>query len=100
SQFLGGSIDEVALYNVALSPAQAGTHYALRTAAASSPVSLALTASDPDGDVLTYSATGLPPGMTINSKTGVIAGAPLASGLYSVTAAVSDGLVKTTQSFV
>jgi len=38
--------------------------------------------------------------MSINSTTGVIAGTPLASGLYPVTAAVSDGLIKTTQSFV
>ena len=31
-------------------------------------------ATDPDGDTLTYSATGLPPGLSINATTGVISG--------------------------
>src|SRR5262249_31703790 len=37
-------------------------------------VSLAVTASDPDGDTLTFSASGLPPGLSLNAATGLITG--------------------------
>ena len=39
----------------------------------------ALAATDSDTDPLTYGATGLPPGLTINSGTGLISGTPSAS---------------------
>ena len=35
---------------------------------------LPISATDPDGDVLTYSATGLPPGLSIGATTGLIGG--------------------------
>ena len=60
-------------------------------------VPTAATFSDPDGDVLTYSATGLPAGLTINATTGVISGtidrsaSQLNGGVYSVTITASDG---------
>jgi hypothetical protein len=58
-------------------------------------VSLAITASDSDSDPLTYSATGLPAGLSINATTGVISGTvgPQAaqSSPYSVTVSASDG---------
>ena len=38
------------------------------------PVSLAITGSDPDGDTITWSAAGLPPGLAIDPDTGVISG--------------------------
>ena len=38
------------------------------------PVNISGSFSDPDGDTLHYSATGLPPGLTIDPKTGVISG--------------------------
>jgi large repetitive protein len=54
--------------------------------------------SDVDGDTLSFAATGLPPGLTINPVTGVISGtlAPGASqggtgGVYTATITVSDG---------
>ena len=62
-------------------------------------VSLAIAASDADGDALTYSATGLPGGLTINSATGVITGTPNVAGNYNVTVSARDALAVTSQSF-
>ena len=45
-----------------------------QTSAENAAISLAVTASDPDGDAVTFSATGLPPGLAINPATGVISG--------------------------
>jgi YVTN family beta-propeller protein len=63
---------------------QSSTHGAATT--------LQLTATDPNGDVLSYSASGLPPGLSINPATGLISGTPTTTGTYTVLAAVSDGL--------
>ena len=56
-------------------------------------------ATDPDDDTLTYSLTTKPPGMTINSTTGLISWTPTAAGDYNVTVRVSDGSLFDTQSF-
>jgi hypothetical protein len=65
-------------------------------------VSLAVSATDAVSGTLTYSATGLPPGLTLNSSTGLIAGtiAPGAATLtpYGVTIAVGDGTVSVSES--
>ncbi|MBN8432173.1 putative Ig domain-containing protein [Microbulbifer salipaludis] len=45
--------------------------------------------SDPDGDTLSFSASGLPSGMSINSSTGAISGVGL--GFWTVTVTASDG---------
>jgi YVTN family beta-propeller protein len=55
------------------------------------PVSLQLAATDPNNDPLTYSASGLPPGLALNPATGAIAGVPNVSGTYTVVLAASDG---------
>jgi hypothetical protein len=55
-------------------------------------LSLQITATDADGDTLTYSASGLPAGLSINSSSGRITGTPTAAGTANVTLTVSDGL--------
>ncbi len=57
-------------------------------------IDLALATTDADGDVLTYTATGLPPGLTLNPLTGqvtgtIAAGAGVASP-YNVQFSVSE----------
>jgi hypothetical protein len=66
-------------------------------------VSLPIQANDPDGDILSYSATGLPSGLSINSSTGVITGT-IATGAdagspYSASVSASDELHSTSQTF-
>jgi YVTN family beta-propeller protein len=63
------------------------------------PVSLGLSASDPNGDTLTFSASGLPTGLGIQPSTGLITGTPTVTGVYNVTATVSDGTSTDSESF-
>lgn len=60
---------------------------------------LQLQGADGDGDTLTYSASGLPAGLSITANNGRIAGAPTTPNVYTVTVGVSDGHVTTSQSF-
>ena len=102
TQYVSGRLDEVAVYTTALTGAQAAAHYALRTAdGTGTPVVLPLVASDPDGDGLTYGATGLPPGLSVNAQTGVISGMLTAAsdGVFTVTVTASDGAQTTSQTF-
>jgi len=64
-----------------------------RTATAGQATSLQLSGSDPDGQPLTYAATGMPPGLFIGSATGFISGTPTTAGTYTVTASVFDGVL-------
>jgi serine protease len=62
-----------------------------QTSTAGTSVSLQITAADSaPGTALTYSATGLPAGLSINSSTGLISGAPTAAGSSSVTVKATD----------
>ena len=56
-------------------------------------VGLNISATDPDGDPLSFSASGLPSGLSINAQTGLISGtvADGAEGNYVVTITVSAG---------
>ena len=65
-------------------------------------VNLLITATDADGDTLTYSATGLPPGTSIDVNTGLITGLlPTGSaGSYTVNITVSDTQDTAMTSFV
>ena len=65
-------------------------------------VSLDANATDPDGDTLTYEATGLPAGVSIDSGTGVISGTLsfASAGVHNVVVTVRDGTnVDDTDSF-
>ncbi|WP_051116670.1 Ig-like domain-containing protein [Sphingomonas sp. PAMC 26617] len=74
---------------------------------AASGISVATAAAfaDVDGTALTYSATGLPNGLSINASTGVITGtidrsaSQVAGGVYTVVVTASDGALSTTQTF-
>jgi hypothetical protein len=59
-------------------------------------VALSIFARDVDGDVLSFGATNLPPGLSIDAVTGIVSGT-IASGAalgspYNVTVTVSDGV--------
>jgi len=43
------------------------------------------------GQTLAYGATGLPPGLSINSSTGLISGTPTTAGTYNVAVTARDG---------
>jgi serine protease len=52
--------------------------------------SLQIQASDSGGATLTYSATGLPTGLSINSSSGLISGTPSAAGTFTSTVTAKD----------
>ncbi len=104
-----GAIDEVALHHAPLSPEDVITLRDLRHAFGGnqSPVvtnpgtqnsllnasiSLPINATDPEGDPLTFSATGLPTGLTISPSSGVISGTVTVAGSYNVTVTASDNI--------
>ncbi|WP_441246999.1 RICIN domain-containing protein [Kitasatospora sp. McL0602] len=60
--------------------------------------SLQLSANDSAGKPLTYSATGLPPGLSI-SPTGLVSGTPTVAGTSTVTVTAASGTATGTTSF-
>ncbi|MFF9207896.1 MULTISPECIES: putative Ig domain-containing protein [unclassified Streptomyces] len=55
-----------------------------------SSVSLQIHATDSAGAALTYSASGLPTGLSINSSTGLVSGTASTAGTYQVTVTAAD----------
>jgi hypothetical protein len=72
-----------------------------QTSGEGSAVSLALSGSDPDGNPLTYTATGLPAGLSVNAASGLISGTTsyTSAGSYTVTARVADATLSATRTF-
>jgi subtilase family serine protease len=67
------------------------TNPGTETSTVGTAVSLQIEATDSaSGQTLTYSATGLPPGLSINPSTGLISGTPTTKGTYSVTVTATD----------
>jgi len=61
-----------------------------RTGTVGTATSLQISASDSAGAALTYSATGLPAGLSINASSGLISGTPTTAATYSVTVTAKD----------
>ena len=61
-----------------------------KTGTVGTATSLQISASDSGGATLTYGASGLPNGLSINSSSGLISGTPTAAGTFSVTVNASD----------
>jgi hypothetical protein len=70
-----------------------------RASAIGTALTLTLVGSDPEGLPVTFSASGLPAGLTLNQNTGFISGTPTTLNTYNVTVTVSDGVLSTSQAF-
>ncbi|MBL9170206.1 MAG: DUF1929 domain-containing protein [Verrucomicrobiales bacterium] len=63
-------------------------------------VNLQMQAADANGDLLTWSSTGLPPGLSIAPASGLISGSPTVAGSFTSTVTVSDGNLPAVSSVV
>ena len=110
NEAFNGRIDEARLYNRALTGAEVQTLYASTTNStpvfntvnnqsvlAGSLCSFTVSATDADGDPITYSASNLPPGAAFNASTKTFTWTPLLAqaGTYTVTFSASDGKLTT-----
>ena len=70
-----------------------------KTVAENAALTFTLSATDPDGGTLTYSATGLPTGATLNASTGAFSWTPsyTQANTYNVTFTASDGTLSSSQ---
>ena len=105
--FAGGKIDEMLVYDRALSAAEIAGICELQQAPNTAPtlapladvatdentsISFTLSGNDPDGDKIVYKAEGLPEGAVLDSETGEFTWSPTytQAGLYEITFAAGD----------
>ena len=62
-------------------------------------VAISVAAQDADNDTLSFTATGLPTGVSISPTTGILTGKPTVVGTNNVTIVVSDGQATAATSF-
>jgi endo-1,4-beta-xylanase len=88
----GSGSDSVTLGSSSPPPANTVTvtNPGSQTSTVGTAVSTQIHATDSGGAALTYSASGLPAGLSINSSTGLISGTPTSSGTSSVTVTATD----------
>jgi hypothetical protein len=63
-----------------------------QTSVVGTPVAVAVAARDVEGLAMSFSASGLPPGLAVNPSTGVISGIPSARGRSHVTVRATDAV--------
>jgi acetylxylan esterase len=86
------AIDFFGLNNVTTGNQVSVTNPGNQTSTVGTAASLQIHATDSAaGQTLTYSASGLPAGLSINSATGLISGTPTTTGSSSVTVTATDG---------
>ncbi len=91
SPVLSGSISFTWTVNAAANNPPVVTNPGNQTTVVNTPVTLNIVGSDPNaGQTLTWSATGLPVGLTINPTTGVISGTPTVVAVSNVTVTATD----------
>ena len=66
------------------------TNPGAQTGTVGQPASLAVHATDTAGGTLSYAASGLPAGLSINAGTGVVSGTPSTAGTSTVTVTATD----------
>jgi hypothetical protein len=71
------------------------TNPGAQTTAVGTAASLQISASDTASSTLTYSATGLPAGLSIDSASGLISGTPTTAGKSNVTVTATDSAAAT-----
>lgn len=107
-----GDIDDIRIYNRSLSDEEIQNLYNIQnnqppvldtienqSIYEGQPLQFTVSASDPDGNALTYSADGLPTGAAFDQATGAFSWMPdnTQAGSYTVTFSVSDGTLTDTE---
>jgi hypothetical protein len=79
------------VWSIAITPIFTVTNPGPQTGTVAAAARLQIQATDP-GNTLTYAATGLPAGLSINAATGLISGTPTAAGNNTVVVTVTDNV--------
>ncbi|HTE42579.1 MAG TPA: galactose oxidase-like domain-containing protein, partial [Steroidobacteraceae bacterium] len=91
-------VNVATLANPAITPVI--THPGNQEGLVGASVALQLSATDPNGDSLSFDSTALPAGVTLDPNTGLISGTPTTPGIYNVVVSVTDGVNTDISSFV